>query len=534
MNISDKLHKVSNGITQASVVMATETNKGILIRLGFSPSTIEQAGESDMLIAIRARDQQSIDLANSQVDALFESQASIGESGKVSDIESALRMMPAANLALISVPGEYVKDISSQLIERGIHQQIFSDHVPVEDELEIKTKACARGVLIMGPGAGTSIINGKGIGFSNAIRIGPVGIVAAAGTGLQEVTTLLDQCGIGVKHGFGVGGNDPKDKIGGIMMLECMRILEKDDDIKVVAIVSKPPSPAVERKITDYLVNNGTKKYVLAFIGGGIENTDIKNLDNDYHSGTAITKVNSLASSVLAVANALGHDQLQLALSQIYLPPERLTILLQNEWTRLRGAQKFIRGLYTGGTFTYEAQIILGEMLDEGTIYSNAPIGQIKELNDSFKSEKHSIVDLGEEEFTQGRPHPMIDPTIRNFRIIEEAQDPEVAVLLLDFVLGFGSNPDPVGATLDELKTAKAVAQKDGRYLSIVTHVCATKDDIQGYEQSISNLKNAGCIVMPTNALSAIASAAIASRGQIDMAHVYSKFVELPHSSKEI
>lgn len=538
MKISDKLHRVSTGITQASVVMATETNKGILIRLGFSPSTIEQARESDMLIAVSALDQKDIDMAIAKLDSVFESQSASdsGEQGNISDLDSALRAIPAANLALISIPGEYVKDISHKLIESGVHQQIFSDHVPVEDELELKTAAAERGILIMGPGAGTSIINGKGIGFSNAISRGPVGIVAAAGTGLQEVTTLLDHCGIGVKHGFGVGGNDPKDKIGGIMMLECMKILENDHDIKVVAIVSKPPSPEVERKISNYVASNGSKKYILAFIGGirgQLANSSTDDINDHNPKSASITKVNSLTSSVLAIAHALGNDKRDVTLSHIYIKPEALANMLEKEWTRLQAGQKYIRALYTGGTFTYEAQVILEEMLDQDTIYSNTPIGRIKELQDSFKSKMNSVVDLGEEEFTQGRPHPMIDPTIRKFRIIEEARDPEIAVILLDFVLGFGSNPDPVGTTLEEIKTAKAIAERDGRYLSIVAHVCATTKDIQGYEQSVSILRKEGCIVMPTNALSVIASAAISSRCQVDLAHIYSKYIELPQDWEE-
>src|ERR671914_153344 len=273
MKISEKLRQ-SSGVSEASIVMATETNRGVLIRLGFSPSLIEQANESDMIIAVRAKDQQSIDLVSEQIGNLFGSTEkehrldSRDHEETTTDIDLALRKMPSTNLVLLSIPGEYVKDISHKLIDQGIHQQIFSDHVPVEDELKIKKHAVAKGVLILGPGAGTSIMNGKGIGFSNTISVGPVGIVAAAGTGLQEVACLLDHCGIGVKHGLGVGGNDPKDKIGGIMMLECMKILEKDDDIKVIAIVSKPPSPSVEQKIVEYVIADGTKKYVMAFIGG--------------------------------------------------------------------------------------------------------------------------------------------------------------------------------------------------------------------------------------------------------------------------
>jgi FdrA protein len=554
MKISEKLRQ-SSGVSEASIVMATETNKGVLIRLGFSPSLIEQANESDMIIAIKAKDQQSIDLVAEQIGKLFESpeenRLDSRDEEKTTDIDMALRKMPRTNLVLLSIPGEYVKDISYKLIEQGIHQQIFSDHVPVEDELKIKKQAATKGVLILGPAAGTSIINGRGIGFSNTISVGPVGIVAAAGTGLQEVACLLDQCGIGVKHGLGVGGNDPKDKVGGIMMLECMKILEKDDDIKVIAIISKPPSPSVEQKIIEYVIGNGTKKYVLAFIGGQLTAAAEKRRESrtesfpsqtsfssanttnskqtttaDRHAG--IVKVNSLASCVLAIANALGNHQLQKANSHLYVSSERLVSLLQREWSELQSKQKFIRGLYTGGTFTYEAQVILRDIIDIGQIYSNAPIEQIKRLQDSFKSEKHTIIDLGEEEFTQGRPHPMIDPTIRKFRILEEAKDPEVGVILLDFVLGYGSNPDPVGAVIDELQLAKEIAHKQGHYLPVITHVCGTKNDIQGYERSISKLRSVGCVVMPTNALAVIASALVAQRGQIELGDIYSSFIELP------
>ena len=563
MKISEKLRQ-SSGVSEASIVMATETNKGVLIRLGFSPSLIEQANESDMIIAVRAKDQQSIDLAAERIHKLFESpeedRSDSTNQEKTADIDLALRKMPGTNLVLLSIPGEYVKDISYKLIEQGIHQQIFSDHVPVEDELRIKKQAVAKQVLILGPGAGTSIINGKGIGFSNTISIGPVGIVAAAGTGLQEVTCLLDQCGIGVKHGLGVGGNDPKDKIGGIMMLECMKILEKDNDIKVIATISKPPSSSVEQKIMEYVIGNGPKKYVLAFIGGHLttagkkkkqQESQTKNFNSETSSSvntlssedttaataanrkTGIVKVNSLASCVLAIANALGNQHLQRAISQLYIQPEELVNLLQREWSKLQSNQKYIRGLYTGGTFTYEAQVILRDIIDIEQIHSNAPIEQIRKLQDSFKSEMHSIIDLGEEEFTKGRPHPMIDPTIRKLRILEEVKDPKVGVVLLDFVLGYGSNPDPVGAIIDELQKAKETANKEGRYLPVITHVCGTKNDIQGYERSISKLHSVGCIVMPTNALAVIASALIAQRGQIELEDIYSRYVELPYGRNE-
>ena len=522
MKISDKVRRISSGISEASVIMATSTNKGILIRLGFPPSVIQEAKESDIIIAVRAQDQDSLNLAIQKANEMLESPEKISagkeEQSKLPDLDSALNMMPDANLVLLSIPGEHVRDISLKLIERRIHQQIFSDHVSIEDELEIKQQAVKNGVLILGPGSGTSIINGKGIGFSNAVKEGPIGVVAAAGTGLQEVITLLDHCGIGVKHGLGVGGSDPKEKIGGLMMLECIRLLEKDPDIEVIGIVSKPPSPSIQEKIIEYISKNAKKKYVLAFIGGRQLQLDL--------TGGRIIQVGSLASAVLALATHVGKEQFMKARAETRISQKDLLNMLEKEWIKLRDGQKYIRALYTGGTFTYEAQVILSGILP-GPMYSNAPILDIKEMASSLTSEANSIVDLGEEEFTQGRPHPMIDPTIRKLRILEEAKDPEVGVLLMDFVLGYGSHPDPVGAALREIKEAKEIAAKDGRYLSVISHVCGATGDPQGYENSINKLQSVGSVVLPTNAIAAVGAALVALRGKVDLEKIYSQYLTL-------
>jgi len=522
MKISDKVRRISSGIIEASVIMATSTNKGILIRLGFPPSVIQEATESDIIIAVRAQDQESLDLAIHKANEMLESPEKISagneEKSRLTDLDSALNMMPDANLVLLSIPGEHVKDISLKLIERGIHQQIFSDHVPIEDELEIKQRAVKNGVLILGPGSGTSIINGKGIGFSNVVKEGPVGVVAAAGTGLQEVITLLDHCGIGVKQGLGVGGSDPKEKIGGLMMLEGIKLLEKDPDIEVIGIVSKPPSASIQEKIFNFISQDAKKKYVVAFIGG-------RQLQDD-RTGGRIIQVGSLASAVLAFAKHIGKEQFMKARVKTRISQNDLLNMLEKEWTKLRDSQKYIRALYTGGTFTYEAQVILSGILP-GPIYSNAPILNIKEMASSLASEANSIVDLGEEEFTQGRPHPMIDPTIRKLRILEEAKDPEVGVLLMDFVLGYGSHPDPVGAALREIKEARDEAARDGRYLSVISHVCGTTGDPQGYDSSISKLQSAGSIVLPTNAIAAVGAALVGLRGKVDLEKIYSQYLTL-------
>jgi FdrA protein len=521
MKISSNI-KRQPGIQEAAVIMGTRTNKQILVKLGFPEDKIKHAKESDSIIAIKAQDKRSLESVLTRLDNLLEVTDRISgrdQSGQILDLDSALTSMSDANLALISIPGELVKDLSLRLIDAGIHQQIFSDHVSISDEMAIKKYASNNGILILGPGSGTSIINGKGIGFSNIIRNGPVGIVAAAGTGLQEVSTLLDRCEIGVKHGLGVGGNDPKDEIGGIMMIESIKALEACEDIEIIDIVSKPPSSQVKEKITSYIVNKGKKNYVLTFIG----TTEMTN----YHVKTRkVMDVNTLTSSVLAVAKQLGENNFKKAIEEIYIPSMTLHKRLEKEWLKLHKNQKYIRALLTGGTFTYEAQMILnGIPLKD--IYSNVPIGGSQALLSTSKSQMNSVIDLGEEEFTEGRAHPMIDPTVRKLRLVDESIDSKLAVILLDFVLGYGSNSDPVGAIINEIKDAKNNAEREDRYLSIVAHVCGTKKDPQNYESSVQLLKKSDVIVMPTNALATIASATIASRGKIDLEQIYDKYIDL-------
>src|ERR1043166_1495933 len=324
------MKRSSGGIVEAVVIMGTKTNKAVLVKLGFPSTKINQATESDLIIAIKAVDKGSVDSALRKVEELLHSDGSSDSRSSVSenptDLDSALVSMSNANLALISIPGEYVKDLSIKLSNEGIHQQIFSDHVPLDDELTIKEYAAKKGVLILGPGAGTSIINGKGIGFSNVLRTGPVGIIAAAGTGLQEVSSLLDQCDIGVIYGLGVGANDPKEKIGGLMMLEALKVLEELPDIEIMTIVSKPPSPRAKKRIIDYIVKHGKKKYVLEFLGGG----HYDSLPNSTKS--KIVQVNTLASAVFAVAGLTSNELYKQSLVRLHIEPEILQRSLAKEW----------------------------------------------------------------------------------------------------------------------------------------------------------------------------------------------------------
>jgi FdrA protein len=537
LRLSDEIKRYP-GIVEASLVMGTNTNKEILIKLGFPTQHITKAESSDMIIALRANDADVLLATNPKIEAILrgtsgEQPLSMDQysTSERHDLESVLNSVKDINIALISVPGEHVRGLALKLIDEGIHQQIFSDHVSMDDELEIKTYAVKNHVLILGPGAGTSIINGKGIGFSNAVTAGPVAIVAAAGTGLQEVSTLLDHCGIGVRHGLGVGGNDPKEKIGGLMMSEALKMLDECEDIDVINIVSKPPALSVQQKIIGHAARHGKKKYVMTFIGGSnaySENARVKKVSS-VRMGTRqpnkIIIASTLTSSVFATANQIANiNKSEPTIDTVYVKIEELKRIVETERKRLKNEQKYLRALYTGGTFAYETQVILNGLAIR-PLYSNAPLTKSQLLQDTMRSFKNSVIDLGEEEFTKGRAHPMIDPTIRKLRIVEEASYEDVAVILLDFVLGYGSNPDPVGSTIEEIGKAKLVAAKARRHLSIVAHVCGTRRDPQGYDRSLIRLKDAGVLVLPTNAFAAIAAAGIVANRHIDFREAYSQFI---------
>ncbi len=514
MKISGEV-KGLDGVLEAAVLMATSTNKEILSRLGFIDPQIDKSTDDDMLVAIRASDEESASRAMKAVEEMLIRGTGPSEFERAPDIDSALDMLPDANLALISVPGDHVREIAMRLLDRGVHLHVFSDHVSIEDEVAMKRYAAERGLLVLGPGAGTSIINGKAIAFANVVDKGPVGIVAAAGTGLQETSSLLDLIGIGTAYGLGVGGNDPKEQVGGIMTIESIKVLEGQPDVEVIALVSKPPSPTVQDEILNYVFERTRKKYAVAFIGGKDVRISSVHIDR-------VKQARTLHSEVLLLAKMLGDDHYERALRELNVDVEGI---VERELSRLEKNQRYLRGLYTGGTLAYEAQVMLGDYMDD--LYSNAPIRSTRPLVDPFKSERNTIVDLGEEEFTKGRAHPMIDPMVRRLRITDEADDPDVAVLLLDFVLGYGSHDDPVGALIEDIKEARRRAEEGGRYLSVISHIVGTRKDPQSYEGSLEKLRSAGIIHMPTNALAVLVAGAVASRGSLPLQGIYERFLEV-------
>lgn len=504
MKISEDLKKIP-GVEEALVAMGTETNKKLASDLGVLTPEVESASEGDLFIAVRASSPEALEKAISMAKELLSKPPEASET-EFYDLDMALASLPDANLALISVPGEYAKEVAMKFLERGIHVHLFSDHVPKEDEVEMKKYAYERGLLVLGPGAGTSIINGVAVAFANAVRRGPVGIVASAGTGLQEVSSLIHNLGSGVSQGLGVGGGDVKNYVGGLMMKLGLKTLDKDEDTRVLTIVAKPPEQETLDSILQFVAKETTKPIVFGFMGKFT-------LSVPPELAGRASASRSLHATALEAVRLVDESLYIKGKEKLTVPYEKLLSTLQPYWEELSPRQKYIRGLFTGGTLTSEALTLLDELNIE--LYSNAPLPGQKQLPDPFNSVGNTIVDLGEEEFTAGRAHPMIDPTIRRLRLVEEAKDPEVAVILMDFVLGYGSHPDPVGAHIPAIKEAQRIAEADGRKLVIIGYVLGVPGDPQGFESQIEKLKSAGAIVPPTNAIGVLSSAIVAARGQL-------------------
>ena len=465
------------GVLEASVVMATESNKSILDMSDLLLPEFKKATDQDLCIAIRAKDAASADAALAKAEELLTRKkkpaaAGAAEAPAPRDIPSAVAALPGANLAMISVAGKYAAREARKALAAGLNVMLFSDNVSIEDELALKKEAHKKGLIVMGPDCGTSIINGVPLAFANVVPRGPVGVVGASGTGTQEVTCIVASNGSGVSQAIGTGGRDVKDAIGGISFLDALKALADDPDTKVILLVAKPPQPGVAAKI-NALVKRIKKPVVSVLLGQG---TDPDTLEQ---------------AALMAVALAKGEDP---AAVKPALEKRNADLRAQAEALVARKkavSGKYLRGLFSGGTFCAEAQVVL-----EGSIrhvYSNAPLGESKKLKDSWKPEKNSIIDLGEDEFTKGRAHPMIDFTLRNKMIAEQADDPETAVILLDVVLGYGSNLDPAGELVPVIKKA-------ARKVFVVAGVNGTDGDPQNRQAVAEALRKAGAHVFFTNA----------------------------------
>lgn len=481
------------GVQDAAVVMATEANKSILQGSGLLTDAVKAASPNDLVLAVSAADEAAASLALEQAEVLLKKKSAPSGGGEFrpKSLRSALSMQPGSNLAVISVAGRYAAAEAWDALQNGMHVLLFSDNVSLEDEIALKRYARDHGLLLMGPGAGTAVLNGAALGFANVLLRGPVGIVSAAGTGLQEVSTLIARQGVGISQGIGTGGRDLKQEVGGIMMLLGLQALQEDPATEVIVLISKPPASEVAQKILAQAAEC-PKPTVVCFLGG--ESQQMAGIPN-------IIPANTLQECALLAANAVQKAPGEIR-SLLQAQQANLAHKARQLKSKLTPTQRYLRGLFSGGTLCYEAQVVWRDMLP-GSVYSNAPLPGGLALPDSTRSLGHTAVDLGEEEFTVGRPHPMIDNNLRIRRLLQEARDPETAVILLDVVLGYGAHPDPASELAPAVRQARELAAAEGRNLPVVASVTGTDGDPQGLRRTIAALETAGAIVCDSNAAAA-------------------------------
>ncbi len=484
------------GVLDAAVVMATEANKSLLAGAGLLTEEARAATPNDLVIAVSTQSASAADSALKKAETILGRKKATVASGEYQPktIRSALSLHPEANMAVISVAGRYAADEAWEALRHGLHVHLFSDNVPIKDEIALKGYARDHGLLLMGPGAGTSIINHVALGFAKCIPAGPVGIVSAAGTGLQEVTTLLARHSVGITQAIGTGGRDLKEEVGGIMMLEALKALQQDPATEVLVLISKPPDGKVAQVIFEQVAAS-RKPTVICFLGGDVE--ALPSLPNLI----AATTLEECALRAVQIVKS-GIRSLQTSDSAFARKNAVVSEQARELKEKLNPGQRYLRGLFSGGTLCYEAQVIWKKMLNS-PVYSNAPLPGGPSLPDSGKSLGHTAIDLGEEEFTVGRPHPMLDNDLRIRRMLQEARDPEVAVILLDVVLGYGAHPDPATELGKAVEDAKALAKRDGRELLVVASVTGAQGDPQGLDQTIARLTENDVIVCDSNAAAA-------------------------------
>lgn len=485
MLISGALKKLA-GVREALVGLGTPLNKEIAKNIGLSTPELEALSANDFFVAIDCENESDLDAALDKVEEMLNSKKQSGDdsSYRPASLESALKMDPELNMAVISTPGKYAAGVAMKCLENDINVLMFSDNVTIEEELDLKRYAAERGLLMMGPDCGTAIVNHVPLAFANVVRPGGIGIVAASGTGTQEVSSIIDQLGGGVSQVLGTGGRDLKKEIGGIMYTLALDALIEDEETKVIVMISKPPAKEIQTMILNK-AKDCKKPCVVCFIGG----------DGEEAARLGLTSAVSLEDAAMkAVALLRGKS----AETFEGFTKSRAEIDALVSSVKFKEGQKYFRGLYTGGTLCDEAMKLSAPVL--GSIYSNIPLKPEEMLEDARVSREHTCLDYGDDAFTVGRPHPMIDPSLRAERILKEAADPQTAVILLDCVIGWGAHEAPAQDLAETIAKAAAAAKAAGREIAFVVSVCGTEADPQCLSASRAALENAGAFVMPSNA----------------------------------
>ncbi len=484
------------GVKQASAVMATAGNLDLLREAGLIAATVEPS-PNDLLVALEGDEgalAEALAAAEAELNRVPAARADGGPQRLApKSLEMALAALPTANLALISTPGDYAAAEAMKALRLGLNVMLFSDNVALEDEIQLKRYAKGNDLMVMGPDCGTAIVNGVPLGFANAVRRGEIGAVAASGTGLQQVTCLIDRWGQGISQAIGTGGHDLSARVGGITMLQGLNALAADPGTRVVVLISKPPDPEIAARVLAAAEAAG-KPIVANFLGADPSTIRRPNV----HPVRTLEDAASLAVALAGGRRPEAETEGTMAAASAAI-------------AQLAPGQRYVRGLYSGGTFCYEALLLLSEAL--GRVASNTPLAPDGRLADVWQSLGHTAIDLGDDVFTRGRPHPMIDQTLRIERLHKEAADPEVAVILFDVVLGYGAHPDPAAELGPAIRNAAAAGAGAGRRVAFVASVCGTAADPQDLGRQEAALRDAGVLLAESNAQAVRLAAQIAAGG---------------------
>jgi FdrA protein len=498
------------GIAEASCIMATPANIAQLEAAQLSVDA--DVAPSDLLVVVRG-EPDACEAALDAAQALLQGSPAAAAPAEgappampPTSIAEAVERSSGADLALISVPGDYAAAEAMKALSLGLHVMLFSDNVGIDEERAVKQYAEARELLVMGPDCGTAIVNGIPLGFANVVRRGDIGLVAASGTGLQEVTCRIHHRGGGVSQAIGTGGRDLHEAIGGRTMRAGLRALATDAATRVIVLISKPPAPAVAANVLAAAAESG-KPVIVHFLGA----------PPDAVRGANLHPAHSLAEAAdLAVALAQGNEVPRTSSTDSAAVDARVL-------EGLAPAQRTVRALFTGGTFCYEAQLAFlrrglrcrSNAPAKGALPLDAPSGDSVSAKGALPIDArgdHVFIDLGDDEYTRGRPHPMIDPTLRNAAIRDAANDETVAVVLFDVVLGFGSHQSPADELAEALAAAQRSATARGRKLVAIGHVCGTDGDPQDRDAQIRRLVAVDAIVADSNIEAASLAAELALR----------------------
>lgn len=461
------------GVNKVSIMMATPANKDIFKQSGLDTEELLAAGANDMVVVADIDNENTMNIIENEIDAYFKKQNTKNQQTEsVKSWDKALEKMPNADMAVISIAGAYAALEANRALDEGMNVFMFSDNVTIEDEKKLKQKAHEKGLVVMGPDCGTGIIQSVPIAFTNKVNSGKIGIIGASGTGIQELTTIIDRLGEGVKNAIGTGGRDLSSEIGGITMMDTINAMEQDDSIKVMIVISKPPAKAVREMISNRL-SAFKKPVVTLFLGEKPEYHE----QGFYHAYT-------LDEAARLAVNLVRNEDINTCVVSAETPENAFD----------KSENKTIKAYYSGGTLAGEAAMLIKDALNLDTPPEKAEGFMLKHGG-------HIVVDLGDDVYTQGKPHPMIDPAKRIECMKEAIDDSSTGVILFDIMLGYGSHEDMAGALLPTINELKQKAENEGRKLFFIATVCGTRHDYQGYDEAVNKLKNAGVIVCETNKL---------------------------------